>query len=81
MSIRLNVIEKIEGPRGYCKMKPILDEFMKTNVKMVKLSYDEGEYKNGKSLGGSLYGAVRRENYPIKIRVVQNQVYLVRTDM
>lgn len=82
MSIRLTKVEKMpEVKRPYNKTKVVFTEFIKSQARMVVISYDEGEYTNPKSLYNLLHKAAKRDGVPVRVLMRDNSVYLVRTDM
>lgn len=67
------------NPRRDIRAK--LDEFMKMNVKIALVTFNEGEYLSSYSACESLRGCIYRAEYPIAVSSVQDQVYFVRTDI
>ena len=67
-SIRTNVI-------GY------VEEFMKMNVKVVKIDFNEKEYKSPYSCQGSFTKAIKLLGYPITATTRNKEVFLIRNDM
>ena len=66
---------------GKYQLKHYLDEFMKMNVKIVKVDLHEHEYKHPKYAHSGLSTSVKRFGYPIDVHMRNNEIYLVRRDM
>ena len=58
-----------------------LDEFMRMNVKVVKVDFNEKEYKSAKNCQAAFLNACKRGAYPIKVQIINDKVYLIRKDM
>ena len=71
--------------KNKCRRKrvlPIIEEFMKMNIKMMKIEYTKEEYKDANSCNASMWKALRRySNYPVRVRRIAHEVFLERTDM
>ena len=63
------------------KMKDYLDEFMKMNVKIVRVEYYSDEYKNIESAHVGFTKAAKRAGYPINACRRNGDLYLVRRDI
>lgn len=61
------------------KLQIILDEFMKNENVAVKCILEEGEYKSVSSARNSFRGAIRRFKYPVIARVIEGELYLIKT--
>ena len=69
-----------------CRRKrilPIIEEFMKMNVKRMKLEYTKEEYKDANSCNAAMWKALHDyySNYPVRVRRIAHEVFLERTDM
>lgn len=62
-------------------MKSILDEFMSMNIKIVRVEFEKGEYASGSTAHTCFKDSVRRYALPILVSYIQDNVYLVRTDI
>ena len=62
--------------RGYHKLQSMIEEFVNGPYDVVKIQIKENEYKNAKACCSSLYGAVRRSGYKIKIYMRGGDIYL-----
>lgn len=58
-----------------------LKEFMNMKVKTVKALYDKTEYRDAYDAYAALQSAVARNGMPISVRRINNQIFLIRTDM
>lgn len=68
-------------PSEYHNLKNELNAFMKMDVKIVRIIFYEDEYASFTSAGKAIGGAVKRMRLPVKVRWVDGDVYLVRTDI
>jgi hypothetical protein len=57
------------------------EEFMKMNVKVVKVDLSEHEYSSIKVARTTFIASIKRGGYPIDVALRKNEVYLVRRDM
>lgn len=69
-------------------VKQYLVEFMKMNVKYAKVVYSDSDYVHNRACVASFrhaitsrYAVNARPEYPIIVREINNDVYLIRTDM
>lgn len=60
------------------KIQAILEEFMSSEEIAVRCILDEGEYRNIKSAHSSYSTAIRRLKYPIRVRVLNGDIYLIK---
>ena len=81
--MRFTKVEKIEDacrlPKSVRKAE--LTEFMNMNIKCAKVTYGASEYTTPQSAYTSLFKAVKRYAFPIKVFRRKNEIYLMRTDM
>ena len=76
----LTVVKEV--PRKAKKnLRGMLDEFMRMNVKAVRVDFNEKEYAHIHSCDSSFHKAVSAGAYPIDVRMFENCVYLERRDM
>ena len=71
-------VDQVPKKRGYHKLQDMLEEFVKSPYDVVKIQIKEGEYKNAKACCTSLYGAVKRSGYKVKIYMRDNEIYLAK---
>ena len=64
-----------KNPREY------MDCFMRMDVKYAHVSFAPYEFLNVYSAKGSFDRVIRLFNYPVASSIVNNELYLVRTDM
>lgn len=69
-------VDQIPKKRGYHKLQEMLEEFVKSPNDVVKVQIKEGEYKSPSSCVKSLYCAVKRSGYAIKIHMRGDDIYL-----
>ena len=59
------------------KCQGVLEEFLSMHTPAVKLDIGD-EWKNQKSAYSVLWKAAKRFGYPVKVRMVRGEVYLIR---
>lgn len=74
-----NVPEWFRRPRY--KLEAVFEEFMRMNVKVVKVDLKEGEYKTPKAAYTVLYKAAKRYAVPVKVHKRADDIYFERTDI
>ena len=57
-----------------------LNEFMKLDIKAVKIAYDQDEYSNSHSAYNCLHRAARKWGFPIRVSICKDEIYFIRTD-
>lgn len=70
--------------RGRAKSKDIfgmLEEFMETGAKYAKVEYTNAEYASRPSAQASLCRATLDYRYPLYVRSINGDVYIIRTDI
>lgn len=67
--------------RNMTKLEAELTEFMSMNVKCVKVTFTELEYKHANSAYSSFGKAIKRYAVPVRVFMHQGKLYLMRTDM
>nr|DAE38827.1 MAG TPA: hypothetical protein [Caudoviricetes sp.] len=78
MHIKLNEsVNKLYKPT---KLQKIFELFIESGDLATRYDFIPGEYSDIKSAQTSLSAGVKRYGYPIKIRVINNQIYLIRID-
>lgn len=65
----------------YKNLKKYLDSYMKMNVKCVQVKFAPYEFNSTYSAYHSFIRMVKLFNYPIKPTIINNELYLARTDM
>lgn len=58
-----------------------LEEFYRMNIKSVKLTGWENDYKNVYSMVETIKKTAMRYDYPVKAIVINKEAYLVRKDL
>lgn len=80
--MKFTVVEELPKKRKeYNRLGNYLEEFMRMNVKVVRVDLGVGEYSCPKVCQSTLYSAAKRRALPIKTSMRANEVYLIRTDM
>ena len=77
-------IERLPCRKANCRYKNLrhfLNNFMRMNVKNVRLEYSPGEFANIYSAKVSFNRMIRIHNFPMQAIVINNDLYLVRTDL
>ena len=65
----------------YKKVGAYLQEFMKMNVKTARVDYTPEEYTSAQCVSTPFRYAINADGYPIKVQIINGDVYLTRTDM
>lgn len=79
--MKFTVMEELPRKREYNPLGKYLEEFMRMNVKVVRVDIDAHEYSHPKVCQTTLYFAIKRRALPIKVSMRSDKVYLIRTDM
>ena len=58
-----------------------LDEFMTSNIKFAKVEFSEKDYKTPSSCQSAFSKAIKAGGFPIIVKSINKEVYLIRTDM
>lgn len=64
--------------KGYHKLQDMIEEFVNGPYDLVKVQIREDEYKNAKSCCSSLYNAVKRSGYKVKICQRGNDIFMAK---
>lgn len=62
-------------------LRKILEDFMTTNIKVAKVDFNDGDYKEARYCANSIAVAVRRAALPITVTRRGEEVYLIRRDI
>lgn len=76
--MKLVPTDRIPSKRSYNKLQVMIEEFVKSPYDVVQVQIKEGEYKSPRACVNSLYCAVKRSGYRIKIRQRGNEIYLAK---
>lgn len=79
--MRIVVVKDGMPKRENFKLKALFEEFIALNVKIVKLDFDEGDYKSPDVARSVIGVSAKRHCYPVKAALRSGEVYLIRTDM
>lgn len=80
--MKLTVMKEVPEKRSAMKnIVGYLDEFMKMNVKVVKIEYNEKEYSKSTSCQSAFSKAVKRNGYPVTVTCRNKEIFLIRNDM
>lgn len=64
------------------RLRDIVEEFIKMNVKYAELEFNSLEYSSARSANDALnLHILRRTEYPVKSKFINGRTYLIRTDM
>jgi hypothetical protein len=73
--MRLVPIEKIPAASKK-KLQKFIDDFVKSEVPRVEVTYAPGEYRNGRSCYSSFYTAAKRSGYRIRVTSVGDRTFM-----
>lgn len=81
--ITMKFIEMVNGlpKRENHKLNLLLKEFVRMNVKVAKVDLDKHEYKSTTVARSVISNACKRHCVPVRTKIVDGILYLVRTDM
>lgn len=80
--MRFTKVEKVPVfRRGFGARQMELLEFMNMDVMCVKVTLAPDEFKSTDSAQVSLRQSAKKAGFPIKVRVINKELYLIRTDM
>ena len=74
--MKMVVVEDVPNINGRHDVKSMIEEFANGDALCVKLEFKEREYKNACSLYASVYKAVKKNGYKIKVYTRNGDVYL-----
>ena len=79
----MKFVEVKELPRRTVKKHVIgyITEFMNMNVKIVKVEFNDREYKTVGSAQSSFYKCITNLGFPVKAKIIDHELYLIRKDM
>lgn len=60
------------------KIIPLIEKFMESDDKMAKVVFSEEDYSSLTSGKSALRGSISRLHYPIKIKEVNNMMFLIK---
>lgn len=63
------------------RLKPYFEEFMSLNVKCAEVFFDDKDYKSPQVCSMVLGVAAKRHQFPIAVRRIGDQVFLIRKDI
>ena len=80
--MRFTKVDKLpKFTKGYGARQMELMEFMKMEVMCVKVTLAPGEYSNIGVGRTTLQQSAKKAGLPIKARILNGELYLIRTDM
>ena len=80
--MRFTKVEKLPAfKRGYGARQMELLDFMNMDVLCVKVTLVPGEFSNIDIARTTLQTSAKRAGLPIKARILDGELYLIRTDM
>ena len=74
------VVKKLPKSRAKNNLYLFLGNFMSTGSKFAKVDFASMDYCSMESAQNSIREAARRYKYPIKVRMINGEIYLIRTD-
>lgn len=63
---------------GRNDIEKLIKEFVNSGVKIARIDYRAYEYKSSNALYSGVYNAIARLEVPVKVRMRNLQVYLIR---
>lgn len=80
--MKFTPVNEVPKPRTSCKVLDVyFEEFMRMNVKIVKVDFTEHKYKDSHIAARTLKESAQRRGYPIDVHASNGEVYFVRRDM
>lgn len=79
--MKFTEVKELPRARRKTNIRVRLDEFMSMGIKFAKLEYDAGEYKLPKYACGAFNISAKTGGYPIDVKMINGEVYLIRKDM
>lgn len=80
--MKLTVVKEVPKKAAYKSiLNGYLAEFMKMNVKVVKINFNDREYKCASSCQSAFRRAAIAGGYPVTVTARNKEVYLIRRDM
>lgn len=79
--MRIIIVKDGLPKRENFKLINLYNEFMATGSKVAKIDIDPDDYKSIDSAYKSVWSSLARTDFPIKLRRVNNDLYLIRTDL
>ena len=78
----MKLVNVTELPKGERTMKhdllEIIDRFVESGSELVKIEFTERDYKHANSCYVNMHRAVKKSNHPVKVRLINKEVYLVK---
>lgn len=74
-------VEALPGKKEKSVLRNTWEEFMRMNVKTVKVELEAGEYASPTVARGVFAVSIKRFGYPIDVRLRDGEIYLIRRDM
>jgi hypothetical protein len=74
-------VNKNDVLRPRYKLEEQFKNFMDLNVQMVKVSFENGEYASYKVAYQVLCTAAKRWKVPVKVKMIDREIYFLRTDI
>lgn len=72
--VKVNDIPKNE--RGWHSLQDMIEQFVNSDIKIVKVDFDEHDYKSLKSCDNSMRVAVKRSGHRVKVVQRNGELYL-----
>lgn len=74
--MKLMPVESVPKRRAKHRLQDLIEEFVNSDAKVVKIIFDEDDYKTPKVCRACLGVAVKKSGYSIKVSIRGNEVYL-----
>lgn len=74
--MKLILVDAIPKMSGYHKLQELIEEFVNSNAKIVKVDFDEEDYKSPAVCRSCLAAAIKRSKRSIKVWRRGNEIFL-----
>lgn len=74
--MKLIPVEQIPKVTGYHKLQDLIEEFVNSDTKIVKVDFTEDDYKSPTVCRSCLAAAVKRSKRPVKVWRRGNEIFL-----
>lgn len=76
--MKLVAVEQVPEVKKYHKLQEMLKQFADSNAEVVKIDFDDGEYKSLDVARNVLGVAVKNSKRPIRVMKRGNDIYLAK---
>ena len=79
--MKFTVVKEVPNRTVKKHLYSILDEVLTMNAKFVKVEFDKNEYKHVGSAQSNLCDAAKRYGFPMRVSVINGELYIIRKDI